>query len=142
VTDLEIKQRIYENQVGRVLDATDDITRLLSHFMRIFIFIQGKPNKNHESGENHTPHNQSCSHSSCQLHTDSRFLFRSDLGPSRYDHPIVYNTAENRKLLANILSFVEKLTFELGREKEHAFKIHCIRTLSVTAWGNMWTTLG
>ncbi len=133
MTDLEIKQRIYENQVGRVLDATDDITRLLSHFMRIFIFIQGKPNKNHESGENHTPHNQSCSHSSCQLHIDSRFLFRSDLGPSRYDHPIVYNTAENRKLLADILSFVEKLTFELGREKEHAFKIHCIRTLSVTA---------
>ena len=39
----------------------------------------------------------------------------------------MYNTAENRKLLANILSFVEKLTFELGREKEHAFKIPCIR---------------
>ena len=55
------------------------------------------------------------------------FYFATDLGPSRYDHPIVYNTAENRKLLADILSFVEKLTFKLGREKEHAFKIPCIR---------------
>ena len=123
------------------MDATDDTALLLSCFMQNFIFIKGEPNKN-ESGEYHTPHDSSWSHSSCQLHTDSKFIYRSDLGPSRYDHPIVYNTAENRKLLANILSFVEKLTFELGREKEHAFKIHCIRTLSVTAWGNMWTTLG
>jgi hypothetical protein len=86
-----------------------------------------EPNKNRESGEYHTPHDQSWSRSSCQLGTDSRFLFCSDLGPSRYDHPIAYNTAENRKLLADILSFVEKLTFKLGREKEHPFKIHCIR---------------
>ena len=45
-----------ENQVGRALDATDDIARLLSCFMRNFIFLQGEPNKNAESGEYHTPH--------------------------------------------------------------------------------------
>ena len=127
VTDLAIRQRIFENQVGRALDATDDIARLLSRFMRNFIFLQGEPSKNAESGEYHTPHDQSWSRSSCQLHTDSKFLFRSDLGPSRYDHPIAYNTAENRKILADILSFVGNLTFKLGREKENAFRIHCIR---------------
>jgi hypothetical protein len=127
VADLAIRQRIFENQVGRALDETDDIARLLSRFMRNFIFIQGKPNKNAESGEYHTPHDQSWSRSSCQLHTDSKFLFRSDLGPSRYDHPIAYNTAENKKLLVDILSFVEKLTIKLGREKDQAFRIHCIR---------------
>jgi len=56
VADLAIRQRIFENQVGRALDETDDIARLLSRFMRNFIFIQGKPNKNAESGEYHTPH--------------------------------------------------------------------------------------
>ncbi len=63
VTDLAIRQRIFENQVGRALDATDDITHLLSRFMRNFIFYQGEPNKN-ESGEYHTPHDQSWSRSS------------------------------------------------------------------------------
>ena len=122
VTDLAIRQRIFENQVGRA----DDIACLLSRFMRNFIFFQGEPNKN-ESGEYHTPHDSSWSHSSCQLHTDSTFIYRSDLGPSRYDHPIAYNTAENRKLLTDILSFVGNLTFNLGQEKENAFRIHCIR---------------
>jgi hypothetical protein len=127
VTDLAIGQRILENQVGRAFDATDDIGRLLSRFMQNFIFYQGEPNKNAESGEYHTPHDQSWSRSSCQLHTDSSFLFRSDLGPSRYNHPIAYNTAENRKILADILSFVGNLTIKLGREKENPFRIHCIR---------------
>ena len=40
---------------------------------------------------------------------------------SRYDHPIAYNTAEKRKRLVDILSFVEKLTIKLGREKDQAF---------------------
>ena len=140
VTDLAIGQRILENQVGRAFDATDDIGHLLSRFMRNFIFIQGEPNKNAESGENHTPHDQSWSRSSCQLHIDSRFLFCSDLGPSPYNHPIAYNTEENRKLLADILSFVGNLTIKLGREKESAFRIHCIR-YTVMAWGNMQTIL-
>ena len=127
VTDLAIRQRIFENQVGRALDATDDIARLLSCFMRNFIFLQGEPNKNAESGEYHTPHDQSWSRSSCQLHTDSRFLFRSDIGPSQYDHSIAYSTAENKKHLVGILSFLEKLNIKLGREKVQALRIHCIR---------------
>ena len=127
MTDLAIRQRIFENQVGRALDATDDIARLLSRFMRNFIFLQGEPSKNAESGEYHTPHDQSWSRSSCQLHTDSRFLFRSDIGPSQYDHSIAYSTAENKKLLVDILSFVEKLNIKLGREKVQALRIHCIR---------------
>ena len=135
MTDLATRQRIFENQVGRALDATDDITYLLSRFMRFFIFLQGKPNKNQESGEYHTPYDQSWSSSSCQLHTDSKFLFHSDLGPLRYDHQIVYNTTENRKLLVDILSFVEKLTIKLGREKDKAFRIYCIRYTCGTGTG-------
>jgi hypothetical protein len=92
----------------------------------LLIFIQGEPNKNHASGEYHTPHDQSWSRSSCQLGIDSRFLFHSDLGPSWYNHPIAHSTAENSKLQVDILSFVEKLTFKLVRVKERAFKIHCI----------------
>jgi hypothetical protein len=126
VTDLVIQQSIFRNQVGQALDATDDIACLLSRFMRDFMFVQGEPNKN-DKGVFHTPHNQSWSWSSCQLHTDSKFLFCSNLGPSRYDHPIAYNTPENRKLLANILLFVGWITIELGREKTHAFRMHCIR---------------
>ena len=83
----ENRQRIFENQVGRALDATDDIAHLLSCFMLSFMFLQGEPYTNHESGEYHTPHDQSWSRSSCQLHTDSKFLFLSDLGPLRYGHP-------------------------------------------------------
>jgi hypothetical protein len=37
VTDLAIRQRIFENQAGRELDATDDIAHLLSHFMQNYI---------------------------------------------------------------------------------------------------------
>jgi hypothetical protein len=39
----------------------------------------------------------------------------------------VYNTPENRKLLANILSFVGRITIKLGREKTHALRMHCIQ---------------
>ena len=64
VTDVAIRQRIFENQVGRALDAMDDIAHLLSCFMRNFIFLQGKPNKNHQSGKYYNPHDQSWSRSS------------------------------------------------------------------------------
>jgi len=127
VTDLVIRQRILKNQVGQAFDATDEVAQLLSSFMQNFIFYQGEPNKN-PAGECHTPHDKSWSPSSCQLHTDSKFLLCSDLVPSQYyNHRITYNTPENRKLLGDIISFVEKLTISLVREKEHAFKIHCIR---------------
>jgi len=110
--------------------------------MRNFIFLQGEPNKNHESGEYNTPYDQSWSRSSCQLYTDSKFLFCSDLGHLRYDHLITNNATENRKLLVDVLSFVEKLTIKLVGEKDQAFRISCIQYTRGTGTGKQANCFG
>jgi hypothetical protein len=66
--------------------------------------------KNRETGDYHSSHDQSWSYSSCQIHTVSKFLFRSDLGLFCYFHPITYNTPDNRDLLKKVLFFVDRLT--------------------------------
>ena len=123
------------------MDATDAIAHLLSRFMHN-VFFQFEPNEN-EKGEYHTPRDQSWSCSSCQIHTDSKFLYHKDLGSSWYDHPIVYNTADNKKILANVLAFVGQFTMISNWVVIRIMHSGCTAsdTLVEMARGNMPTTL-
>ena len=103
--DLGTMDNIYKNQVGEALDATDAAAHLLSRVMRNCFFYQGEPNKNRETGEYHTTHNQSWSRSSCQLHTNSNFLVRSVISRRFCSNlPIADNSEENKQLVRYPLS--------------------------------------
>jgi hypothetical protein len=58
VSDPKIQQNILGNKVGLALTATNNVADLLLHFMQTIVFHQSEPNKNHETGEYHTPHDQ------------------------------------------------------------------------------------
>ncbi len=140
VTDPVIQQSIFWIQVGQALDAMDDTVHLLLRFMRNFIFIQPEPYKN-DKGVYYTPHDQSWSRSSCQLHTDSKFLFCFDLGPSRY--AIQSRTARQKteSCLPIFSCLFGRLPSNWVMRRLNHSGCTASGILAETAWGNMPTAL-
>ncbi len=126
VVPAEELQALYEKQVAVPKGATNRLCSLFASLARILIVHQD-PQKVGFSGTT-GPTDHSFDRTGCQLHTDSKYQSRPDINPKNPTKlPVALKTVENCATFDAVLSFIEKLTLNLGQIETIPFRLHLIR---------------
>ena len=83
------------------------------------------------------PTDHSFDRTGCQLHTDLKYQYRPDINSENLTKlPVALKTVENCTTFNALLSFIQKLTLNLGRTETIPFHLHMIRYMcgNGTGW--------
>jgi hypothetical protein len=134
VVPAEELQVLCENQVAVPKGATNRVCSLFASLARILIVYQDlqKVGISGTSG----PKDHSYDRTGCSIHTDSKYQSRPDIHPNNPTKlPVALKMVENSAAFEAVLSFIEKLTLNLGRMQTIPFRQHMIRYMCGNGMG-------
>ena len=128
-------QALYKNQVALPKKgATSSLCALFTSFTRILIVYQD-PQKIGVGGTT-GPTDHRYDRTVCQLHTDLKYQPRPDIHPQDPSKlPVAPKTVENSAAFEEVLSFIKKLTINLGQMQTIPFRLCMIRYMCGNGMG-------